>query len=93
MRRVDMNLPGGRVKRIHVNKHVMRANKGKPTSEREPVFTVKTSSANHRSHAVRIDGPSMLEYDPDKPLSCGAEAWLTTFGPVHLLVDEEVSGE
>lgn len=65
---------------IHVNQLVIRANH--KTGARAPVFTIKTWKTNFKANAVRIEGPSQLVYSPDKPLACGAKAWLETDAPV-----------
>lgn len=61
---------------IHVNQHVIRANQ--KSGARKEVFTVKTYSSNTRANSVEIEGPCKLVYSPDKPLSCGARAWILT---------------
>ena len=53
-------------KRIHINQHVIRANKKNGTSD--PCITVKTYKENHYAHSVEIEGPSSVVYSPDKPL-------------------------
>ena len=53
-------------KRIHINQHVIRANK--KNSEANPPITVKTSKSNHYTYAAEIDGLSRVVYSPDKPL-------------------------
>lgn len=40
------------------------------------------------THHVTIDGPSVVMYRPDKPLSCGAVAWIYTESAVK--VDGEI---
>lgn len=61
--------------RIHVNQHNIRANaKGADL----PVLTVKTYKENIKCNRVEVDGPSMIIYSPDKPLSCGAKVWIET---------------
>lgn len=72
----------GRIKRIHVNQHVLKANA--KNGENNPFFTVKCSTRNHYGHRVVIDGPSEL-VSPEKPLSCGAKAWIETRSPVHVI--------
>ena len=67
-------------KRIHVNQHVIRANKKNGTSD--PCITVKTSKRNVYAHRVEIGGASTVIYSLDKPLSCGAKVWLETDAPV-----------
>ena len=69
-------------KRIHINHHVIRANKKNGTND--PAVTVKTSKQHIYAHRVEIDGPSSVVYSPDKPLSCGARVWVETDAPVTL---------
>jgi hypothetical protein len=68
-------------KRIHINQHVIRANKKNGTTD--PVITVKTSSRNIYADRVEIRGASNVVYSPDKPLSCGARVWIETEAPVQ----------
>jgi hypothetical protein len=68
------------LKRIHVNQHVIRANRR--DGRNDAPITVKTYNTNVRAHRVRIDGPSELVYSPEKPLSCGARLWVQTESPV-----------
>jgi hypothetical protein len=77
-----LHIAGGRVKRIHVNQHVIRANAKAGTHA--PPISVKTSGENFRCHAVEIDGPSTLVYSPRKPLACGARLWIETHAPLAL---------
>ncbi len=67
------------VTRIHVNMHKIRANKKNGTSE--PVFTVKRGKKNTyaREVVIRDEGGrevARIVYRPEKPLSCGARAWI-----------------
>lgn len=75
------------LKRIHVNQHVIRANRRDGSDD--PPITVKTYKANVRAHEVRIGGPSRLVYSPDRPLNCGARLWVETEAPVSVICDEE----
>ena len=75
-------LEAGRIKRIHVNQHIVRANKKHGT--RDACITVKTTKANHYAYEVHINGPSRVVYSPDKPLSCGATLWIETHAEVEL---------
>jgi hypothetical protein len=68
---------------VHVNQHVIRSNS--KTGERMPVLTVKTYKENTYAHSVRIDGPCVVVYSPDKPLSCGAKVWIETQGNVEVI--------
>jgi hypothetical protein len=65
-----------RLKRVHVNQHVIRANTR--SGERESPLRVKTSRENVAAQEVVIEGPSRLVYRPDRPLSCGARVWIET---------------
>ena len=67
---------------IHINQHVIRRNH--KTGEREPVITVKNYKENRYGHAVKIDSPCVLRYEPDSPLSCGARVWIETESPVEV---------
>ena len=70
------------ITRIHVNQHVIRANK--KNNESNPVLTVKRGKSNNYAHEVEILGPSKVVYSPDKPLSCGAKVWIETENEVVL---------
>ena len=67
---------------IHVNRHKIEENRTHGT--REPVITVKSGRQNRYCHSVEILGPSRMVYRPDKPLSCGAVAWIETYADVLL---------
>jgi hypothetical protein len=67
-------------KLIHVNHHVIRANR--KTGASDPPITVKTYKGNTYASAVEILGPSKLVYQPDRPLACGAHLWIETTAPV-----------
>ena len=70
---------------IHVNQHVIKANRKNGTND--PVLTVKTYKSNNYAHEVAIDGPSKVIYRPDKPLSCGAQVWIETESEVKIEPD------
>ena len=76
MNEVYHKVPSGVKKRIHVNQHHIKANK--MDDGNRPVFTVKTYNNNYKGTHVVIDGPSELIYRPNKPLACGAKAWIIT---------------
>ena len=68
---------------IHVNQHIIKANKKIPTKEAKPCLTVKTYKDNrYTSSAIIIDKDgnevAKIVYRPDKPLSCGAHCWIET---------------
>ena len=78
----ELILPEGKLKRIHINQHVIRANSKR--EDRKPPITVKTSDANHKGWSVDIHGVSSVVYRPDKPLNCGAKVWMETTGAVTI---------
>jgi hypothetical protein len=61
---------------IHVNQHVIKANRKAGTVR--PPLTVKTYKSNDYADEVEILGPSRVIYRPDRPLSCGAHVWIET---------------
>jgi hypothetical protein len=69
-----------RLKRIHVNQHVIRRNVREGADE--PPIRVKVGRENIAAHRVEIDGASELVYRPEKPLSCGARLWIETRAPL-----------
>lgn len=75
---------------IHVNQLVVRKNK--KTGSRDPVLTVKTGRKNTYASEVEITGKVRVVYRPDKPLSCGATAWLETYGVVEILDKAQSAG-
>ena len=70
------------MKNIHVNQHVIRANK--KHGKNDPVITIKEGRKNTHCHEVEILGPSKIIYSPDKPLSCGARVWIETEAEVQI---------
>lgn len=69
-----MNRP--RLKRIHVNQHVIRANR--KTGGGEPPLRIKLSDANIAASEITINGPAKVVYRPERPLACGARVWIET---------------
>jgi len=64
---------------IHVNQHVIRANKKNDAND--PVLTVKTYKSNEYAHEVILKDKQgnvigKVCYRKDNPLSCGARVWL-----------------
>ena len=70
---------------IHVNQHVIRANKKNGTND--PVITIKQVSKNTYCHEVEILGPSKMIYGGnDKPiLSCGARVVIETESNIDII--------
>jgi hypothetical protein len=65
---------------IHVDQHAIRANK--KNGSLKPVISVKTYKSNTKCNRVEINGPSIVVYSPNKPLSCGARVWIETHSEV-----------
>tara|TARA_R110002167_G_scaffold342664_1_gene551501 strand:+ start:44 stop:280 length:237 start_codon:yes stop_codon:yes gene_type:complete len=73
---------------IHVNQHVVKANKKNNTTD--PVLTCKTYKTNNYASKVAVYGQDGLLsghfiYSPNKPLSCGAHVWFETFNKIEVL--------
>ncbi len=70
---------------IHVNQHVIRANKKNDATD--PVITVKQGTKNTYCSRVKILGPSEVIYGGnDKALlSCGARVVITTDSEVEIV--------
>ncbi len=73
------------LKRIHINKNVIRwnnkYNNSLPACRTELVEDKQTVY----SKEVWIWGPSKLVYSPEKPLRCGAKLWIETYGDVEFV--------
>lgn len=72
-------------KYIHVNQHVIRANKKNGTND--PVITIKEGRKNTYCHRVLIHGPSEVVYSGnDKTLlPCGARVAIVTESDIEIL--------
>jgi len=68
--------------RIHVNQHVIKANRKHGRSD--PPLTAKNYRQNRKAHEVTIPGPSRVVYRPDNPLPCGAHVWIETESEIRL---------
>ena len=73
--------------RIVVNKHVIKANKkdpnsfgraGAPGQYSAPLSCQVSGRRVVAGYRIAIDGPSEVIYNRDKPLKCGATAWIET---------------
>ena len=72
----------GYIKRIHVNQHIIKANK--KTGSNDPVLTIKTPSDNIKANHIMIGDNVRLCYTPDSPLACGATIWIETTEQVSI---------
>jgi len=61
---------------IHVNQHVIKANR--KNHKKDAPITVKTYKSTDYASVVEINGPCRIAYRPDKPLACGAYIWIET---------------
>lgn len=71
-----------RIKRIHVNKHVIAANR--KYNRNNPPLSCKVGKDNFYGFDIEIKGPGRVVYSPDKPLKCGAWVWIETNAPVEI---------
>ena len=90
LERDDMkrSLTAGKLKRLHVNQHIIRANGQCASGDRLPPITIKTAGENVRAWEAAILGASVLTYSPDRPLSCGAKLWVETDAEVVATVSD-----
>lgn len=75
---------------IHVNQHIIKANRKNPDGPLAPPLTVKTPSASTNAYEAIIKDERGREvarvvYRPNRPLSCGAHVWVETNCRVQLL--------
>ncbi len=75
-------LPGGALKRIHVNQNNLRGRVAGTGSN--PCYTVKHKGQTYWATEVVIDGQSRLVERIDNPLGCGARLWIETTAAVQL---------
>lgn len=83
------HIPAGTIKRIHVDKHVIAANRKNGTNL--PVFTIQTSRGSIKARDVRANGFVRFIQAGDidsrgrfiKPLRCGARAWCETRSEIY----------
>lgn len=72
------------IKRIHVNRHVIKSNTKK--DENNSVFTIKNKGKTLIADSVEILGPCKLVYSTEHPLSCGAKVWIESHSLVKALL-------
>lgn len=76
-----MNLPGGTIKRIHVDRKVLAQNRKHGTDE--PAWTVQTSKGPIKCRSWSAKGTLWAEPNP-KQLSCGARMYIVTRAPMEV---------
>lgn len=72
----------GYIKRIHVNQHIIKANK--KHDRNDPVLTIKTTGENIKANHIMIGDNVRLCYAPESPLACGATIWIETTDQVSI---------
>ena len=75
-------LQNGYIKRIHVNQHIIKANK--KNGANDPVLTIKTTKNNIKANHIIIGKNVRLCYAPESPLACGATIWSETTDQVSI---------
>lgn len=60
--------------KVHVNQHVIRANK--VNGENNPPLRVIRKGRSEPAYVVELVGAARVVYSPDKPLKCGARVWI-----------------
>lgn len=76
MKKNNSKIPAGKLKIIHVNQHIIRANKKNGASDAP--LTIRLWDGTLRVYGIEINGPSVVIYSPDRPLPCGAKVWIET---------------
>lgn len=71
----------GPLKRVHVNRAVVAANR--KSGRNDPALTVQTSKGSVQTRRVMFRSPAQL-IQSSKPLSCGARVWIETRGALGL---------
>jgi len=81
----------GKLKKIHVNQHVLRDNL--KNKERRPAITVKSGKENLYGNRVNIYDEqgkivATVTQPKDRKLSCGARVWIETRCKVEVINEE-----
>ncbi len=77
-----IQLNKGYIKRIHVNQHIIKANRKNGT--KDAVLTIKTTSDNIKANHIMIGDNVRLCYAPESPLACGATIWIETTEEINI---------
>lgn len=85
-------------KRIIVNRHNVQHNRRipehkcdeSPCSLVRPPITVTTHKGSTTAFEVKVLGPGIFRYTPDKPLKCGATIYFETDAEVQIIDTGEV---
>lgn len=81
MRKVAIKvIEAGTVKRLHVDRRIMAQNRINGTNK--PALTIQTSKGSIKAKDITVYGITHL-IQSERPLSCGARAWVETRAEVH----------
>ena len=72
----------GYIKRIHVNQHIIKANR--KNGSNNAVLTIKTTNNNVKANHIMIGDNVRLCYAPETPLACGATIWIETTEEINI---------
>jgi hypothetical protein len=82
-----ITLHPGTIKRIVVNKHVIKFNNKNNTNK--PPLSVQTSNGPIYGHEIEIEDAIVFKYNRNKPLKCGATVWAETHSRVFITLKED----
>ena len=77
-----------RRKRIHVNRQTLARNH-KMGEEEPPIGIEEVGRKKRYAHHGKINGPRLVRYSEEKPLSCGARVWIETYASLTTIPPEE----
>lgn len=75
------------MKIIHINRNVIQQNE--KNGRKEPIIRVEENGKTRYCMELKINGPSVMVYRPDKPRPCGAKVWLETEADVELIGEKK----
>lgn len=76
---------------LHFDSIAHRANKKDGGTRRTLVYRRTRSARPVKCRGIRFTGTGELVYAPNRPLRCGAVAWVEVNGPVELVDPEPIS--
>jgi len=77
-----MLFKAGILSRIHVNQHIIKANR-KDGESNPPLSIIRGGRTTHHME-IEIKGGSKIIYSPQKLLSCGAAIWIETLSEIEV---------
>jgi hypothetical protein len=79
-----LTLRAGTIKRIHVDRRVVAANRKRGACYQLPAITVQTSKGPYKAFAANVFGAGRM-VQSTKPLACGARIWFETKARVEVV--------